>query len=129
MTVSVCTGQGTQGVQGVHGPQGTQSTQAGQGAVAAQGAPGKQDTRSTGRAGTPAAGATRFSRRRFALLVFAGVYPLVTGLLYLVFPLTEGWTLWQRTLAIVPVVVVVMVWWLIPAVQQRFRAFLNPAVR
>ena len=76
-----------------------------------------------------AASATRFSRTRFAFLVFLGVYPLVTGLLYLVFPLTEGWTLWQRTLIVVPFVVVAMVWFLIPMGQRVFRAFLNPAVR
>ncbi|WP_048645131.1 hypothetical protein [Nitratireductor soli] len=76
-----------------------------------------------------AAHVTRFSRPRFALLVFAGVYPLVTGLLYLVFPLTTGWTLWQRTLIIVPLVVVAMVWLLIPTVQRVFRAFLNPVLR
>lgn len=73
--------------------------------------------------------ATRFSRPRFAMLVFLGVYPLVTGLLYLVFPLTEGWTLWQRTLVLVPLVVVTMVWWLIPTIQQRFRSFINPVMR
>ncbi|MCR4267958.1 hypothetical protein [Nitratireductor sp. ZSWI3] len=72
---------------------------------------------------------TRFSRPRFALLVFLGVYPLVTGLLHLVFPLTDGWTLWQRTLIIVPCVVAAMVWLLIPMVQRVFRSFLNPVIR
>lgn len=67
-----------------------------------------------------------FSRPRFALLVALGVYPLITCLLYLVFPLTEGWTLWQRTLVIVPMMVVLMVWGVIPAVQKHFRAFLSP---
>ena len=31
-----------------------------------------------------------------------GVYPLITALLYLVLPLTDGWTIWQRTLVIAP---------------------------
>lgn len=70
--------------------------------------------------------APRFSRPRFAFLVALGVYPLITGLLYLIFPLTEGWLLWQRTLLIVPIMVSVMVWGLIPGVQKHFRAFLNP---
>lgn len=72
---------------------------------------------------------TQFSRPRFALLIFGGVYPLVTGLLYLVMPLTEGWTIWQRTLVIVPIMVVTMIWGLIPQVQARFRSFLNPLLR
>jgi formate-dependent nitrite reductase membrane component NrfD len=53
---------------------------------------------------------TRFSRPRFAMLVLIGAYPLITSLLYLVFPLTEGWSIWQRTLVIVPLMVSAMVW-------------------
>lgn len=70
--------------------------------------------------------ASRFSRPRFAFLVALGVYPLITGLLYLIFPLTDGWLLWQRTLLIVPIMVTAMVWGLIPGVQKHFRSFLNP---
>jgi antibiotic biosynthesis monooxygenase (ABM) superfamily enzyme len=70
--------------------------------------------------------ATRFSRLRFALLLVVGVYPLITGILYVVFPLTEGWALWQRTMVVVPLMVVSMIWGLIPAVQTLFRGFLNP---
>lgn len=75
---------------------------------------------------TIARAAPRFSRPRFAFLVALGVYPLITGLLYLIFPLTEGWLLWQRTLLIVPIMVTAMVWGLIPGVQKHFRGFLNP---
>lgn len=71
----------------------------------------------------------RFSRPRFAFLVALGVYPLVTALLYLIFPLTDGWMIWQRTLVLVPIMVTSMVWVLIPTVQRRFHGFLNPAVR
>jgi antibiotic biosynthesis monooxygenase (ABM) superfamily enzyme len=74
------------------------------------------------------ASATRFSHPRFALLVLLGVYPLITALLYLVLPLTEGWTIWQRTLIITPMMVVLMIWGLIPILQKRFSRFLNPAV-
>lgn len=79
-------------------------------------------------ASTPTAAqvASRFSRPRFAFLVALGVYPLITGLLYLIFPLTDGWLLWQRTLLIVPIMVTAMVWGLIPGVQKHFRGFLNP---
>jgi antibiotic biosynthesis monooxygenase (ABM) superfamily enzyme len=68
----------------------------------------------------------RFSRPRFALLVLAGVYPLITALLYLVLPLLDGWSIWQETLVIAPIMVSIMVWGLIPAVQRRFHGFLNP---
>ncbi len=79
-------------------------------------------------ASTPTAtqAASRFSRPRFAFLVALGVYPLITGLLYLIFPFTDGWLLWQRTLLIVPIMVTTMVWGLIPGVQKHFRGFLNP---
>lgn len=72
---------------------------------------------------------TRFSRPRFALLVMLGVYPLITGLLYIVIPLTDGWATWQRTLVIVPLMVVTIIWGLIPGVQKLFRGFINPAGR
>lgn len=80
-------------------------------------------------AATKPSTATRFSRPRFALLVGLGVYPLVTALLYLIFPLTDGWTIWQRTFVIVPLMVVIMIWGLIPGVQRTFHGFINPAVR
>jgi antibiotic biosynthesis monooxygenase (ABM) superfamily enzyme len=83
----------------------------------------------TAHASTSAASAQaapRFSRPRFAFLVALGVYLLITGLLYLIFPLTDGWLLWQRTLLIVPIMVTAMVWGLIPGVQKHFRGFLNP---
>ena len=71
----------------------------------------------------------RFSRPRFALLILLGVYPLITALLYAIFPLTEGWTIWQRTLVIAPMMVAMMIWGLIPFVQRRFHAFVNLPVR
>ena len=69
--------------------------------------------------------ATRLSRARFALIVALGVYPLITLLLYAVFPLTDGWSLWQRTLLIVPVMVSGIIWGLIPAVHRHFHRFIN----
>ncbi|TIT21758.1 MAG: hypothetical protein E5W70_15410 [Mesorhizobium sp.] len=73
--------------------------------------------------------ATRFSRLRFALLVLLGVYPLITAILYVVFPLTQEWQIWQRTLVIAPLMVSIMIWGLIPGVQRAFRGFINPTVR
>lgn len=71
---------------------------------------------------------TRFSRPRFALIVLLGAYPVITAILYFVFPLTGGWSIWQRTVLVAPMMVGAMVWGVIPAVQQRFRSFINPAV-
>lgn len=71
---------------------------------------------------------TRFSRPRFALLVLLGVYPLITALLYLIFPLTDGWLIWQRTLVIAPLMVMIMIYGLIPGVQKAFRGFINPTI-
>jgi len=70
----------------------------------------------------------RFSRPRFALLVLLGAYPVVTAILYFVFPLTGGWSIWQRTVLVAPMMDGAMVWGVIPAVQQRFRSFINPAI-
>ena len=69
-----------------------------------------------------------FSRLRFAWLVGLGVYPLITALLYLVVPLTEGWETWQRTLVIVPLMVTAMIWGLIPGVHRLFGRFINRKV-
>ena len=71
---------------------------------------------------------TRFSRPRFALLVLLGAYPVITAILYFVLPLTGDWSIWQRTVLVAPMMVGAMVWGVIPAVQQRFRSFINPAV-
>lgn len=75
---------------------------------------------------TDARPATRFSRPRFALLVLAGAYPVITAILYAVIPLTTGWAIWQRTMLVAPMMVAAMVWGVIPVVQTRFRAFINP---
>lgn len=71
---------------------------------------------------------TVFSRVRFAGLVGLGVYPLITALLYVVFPLTDGWATWQRTLVIVPLMVAAMIWGLIPGVHRLFGRFINRRV-
>jgi antibiotic biosynthesis monooxygenase (ABM) superfamily enzyme len=73
--------------------------------------------------------ARRFSPPRFALLVLAGVYPVITAILYAVMPLTDGWSLWQRTLLIAPMMVTIMIWGLIPTVQRRFHGFINVTER
>ncbi|MBN8632002.1 MAG: hypothetical protein J0L76_14245 [Rhodobacterales bacterium] len=64
------------------------------------------------------------SRIRFAVLVFLGVYPLVTVLQLILLPLTQGWSLPLRNLVFVPVMVTCMVWGLIPFIQTRLRHLL-----
>lgn len=70
----------------------------------------------------------RFSRPRFAVLVLVGVYPVITTLLYVVAAWTEGWSIWQRTLLVAPIMVAIVIWGVIPLVQSRFRRFLHPAI-
>lgn len=64
------------------------------------------------------------SRMRFAVLVFFGVYPLVSLLQMIILPLTEGWAMPLRNLVFVPVMVICMVWGLIPFIQTRLRHLL-----
>lgn len=64
------------------------------------------------------------SRVRLALLMVVAVYPLITVLLYLIGPLTAGWAVWQRTLLLDPLMVVVIVFGITPLLHARFRRFL-----
>ena len=70
------------------------------------------------------------SRLRFALVMAVGVYPLITVLLYVIFPLTEGWAVWQRTLVLVPLMVGAIVWGITPFIHARLgRLVTVPASR
>ncbi|MCR8547911.1 hypothetical protein M4578_08730 [Salipiger sp. P9] len=64
------------------------------------------------------------SRPRLAVFVFLGVYPLVTLALYGLAPMTEGWTIWQRNLVMVPIIVVSMIWVIIPRIHRHFGRWL-----
>jgi antibiotic biosynthesis monooxygenase (ABM) superfamily enzyme len=64
------------------------------------------------------------ARTRMAGLVLIAVYPLVTALIYIIFPLTDGWESWQRTLLLAPLMVVSLVYVVIPTIQQRFGRFI-----
>lgn len=64
------------------------------------------------------------SRIRFAFLVFLFVYPLVTIGLLILMPLTQGWPVPMRTLVLVPIIVISMVWGVIPFIQTRLRHLL-----
>lgn len=66
----------------------------------------------------------KLSRMHLALAMLLPVYPFITVLLYVVMPLTEGWTIWQRTLLIAPVMVFSIVFVIAPFVQKHFARFI-----
>lgn len=63
------------------------------------------------------------SKVRLAALMVVAVYPLITAVLYIVTPLTEGWPIWARTLVIAPVMVISIVFVIAPRVQKHFGWF------
>lgn len=72
---------------------------------------------------TTASAPRKLSRVHLALATLVPVYPLITTILYIVLPLTEGWTIWQRTAVIAPIMVFAMVFLVSPFVQKRFSNF------
>jgi len=66
-------------------------------------------------------------RLTFCILVFAAVYPLVTGLAYLTQVATRDWEIWQRHLLIVPIIVCAMVFVIIPNIQRLLAHLSKPA--
>lgn len=64
------------------------------------------------------------NRARFGIFVFLGVYPLVTLLLYSIIPLTQEWSIWQRNLVMVPLIVLCMVYFIIPTIHKRLHRWL-----
>ena len=73
---------------------------------------------------TIASAPRKLSRVHLALATLIPVYPLITTILYVVLPLTEGWTIWQRTAIITPIMVFAMVFVVSPFVQKRFAGFI-----
>jgi len=70
------------------------------------------------------AGPSFVARTRLALLVLVAVYPVITGLIYLVAPFTEGWPVWERNFVVAPLMVIAMVYVIIPTIQGRFGRFI-----
>ena len=73
---------------------------------------------------TPSSPVRTLSKPHLALAMLLPVYPLITTILYIVLPLTEGWTIWQRTAVITPIMVSAMVFVVSPFVQKRFAGFI-----
>ena len=63
------------------------------------------------------------SKFRFAGLMILAVYPVITVLLYVVMPLTEGWEIWHRTLVITPVMVLSIVFCVSPIILKHLGWF------
>ncbi len=63
-------------------------------------------------------------RLRLAGLTLLAVYPFITALLYVVFPLTDGWPLYARTLVVAPLMVVAMMFVIMPLLQRQFGRFI-----
>lgn len=66
-------------------------------------------------------------RLRLTLLMTLAVYPLVTSLLLLLGPLTDGWPVWQRTMILTPVMVASILYGVLPLVLRAFSPFLRRA--
>ncbi len=63
-------------------------------------------------------------RLRLAGLTLVAVYPFITALLYVIFPLTDGWPLHARTLVIAPMMVLAMMFLIMPLLQRGFGRFI-----
>lgn len=64
------------------------------------------------------------ARLRMTLLMTLAVYPLVTLYLYILMPLTDGWTIWQRSLILVPMMSATIVLAVVPLITRRFGGFI-----
>lgn len=54
----------------------------------------------------------------FTAAVAIGAYPIITILLYIVVPITPHWAIWHRTIIVTPFMAFLMVWLLIPAINN-----------
>jgi len=63
-------------------------------------------------------------RLRLAVLMTLAVYPIVTLYLYILAAVSQDWTVWQRTLVLVPVMVATIVFFLTPLIQRYFGKFI-----
>jgi antibiotic biosynthesis monooxygenase (ABM) superfamily enzyme len=62
---------------------------------------------------------------KMAVMIWLGIYPTITVMIYIIFPLTEGWPIPLRTLAMTLVVVPIMVFIVLPFLQKLLRNWLT----
>jgi antibiotic biosynthesis monooxygenase (ABM) superfamily enzyme len=68
-------------------------------------------------------------RLRLALVLMLCVYPVITTLLYVLVPLTEGWATWHRTLLITPVMVFAIIFVVTPLILRYLHWLVIPRRR
>ncbi|WP_377298571.1 hypothetical protein [Rhizobium sp. SGZ-381] len=68
-------------------------------------------------------------RLRLALVLMLCVYPVITTLLYVLVPLTEGWATWHRTLLITPVMVFSIIFVVTPLILKYLHWLVIPRAR
>ncbi|MDO1580583.1 hypothetical protein [Rhizobium oryzicola] len=68
-------------------------------------------------------------RLRLALVLMLFVYPVITGLLYILVPLTEGWATWHRTLLITPIMVSAIMFVVTPLILRYLHWLVVPRRR
>ncbi|WP_245881400.1 hypothetical protein [Thalassospira marina] len=69
--------------------------------------------------------AMRPLRMRLAIVMIACVYPLVTMLIYLIAPFTQGWQIWHQTMLLTPATVLSIVFVINPLVFKYFGRYIN----
>lgn len=67
---------------------------------------------------------TLSARLRMTLLMTIAVYPVITLYLYALMPLTMGWTIWQRSFVLVPLMSATIVLAVVPFITRRFGRFI-----
>ena len=59
------------------------------------------------------------------MTIYVGsVFVMLAALLYVIFPLTDGWPLYARTLVVAPLMVVAMMFFIMPLLQRGFGRFI-----
>jgi uncharacterized protein len=61
---------------------------------------------------------------KMAVMIWLGIYPIITALIYVIFPLTNGWPIPLRTLAMTLVAVPIMVFLVLPPIQKLLKHWL-----
>ncbi|ODT69297.1 MAG: hypothetical protein ABS75_17390 [Pelagibacterium sp. SCN 63-23] len=64
------------------------------------------------------------ARLRMTLMMTVAVYPIVTLYLYILMPLTDGWSIWQRSLVLVPMMAATIVLAVVPFITRHFGTFI-----
>jgi antibiotic biosynthesis monooxygenase (ABM) superfamily enzyme len=61
---------------------------------------------------------------KMAVMIWLGIYPTITLLIYLLFPYMTDWPFFLRTLALTLIAVPVMVFFVLPLIQKLLKNWL-----